>query len=167
MLAEAKSETRKQERMQSRFSRQFCSWSSETTWFQSFGNLLYQSRLWRISRRASQTSWRNRSTRKSTSRNSNQKHSWSGRIEESSGNANRRILQGRIERKSRYNTGAHFTSTRVAGKENFEWFQRISRFRVDSQWKIISRSQSTGSRSKSSSHVEPRPKPATRYMEYV
>ena len=64
------------------FSRQFFSWSSETTWFQSLGNLLYQSRLWRISKRAGQTSWRIRSGRKSTSRNSDQKCSWSGRIEE-------------------------------------------------------------------------------------
>ena len=58
----------------SRLSRQFCSWSSETTWFQSFGNLLYQSRLWRISKKAGQTSWRISSARKSTSRNLDQKY---------------------------------------------------------------------------------------------
>ena len=40
----------------------------------------------------------------------NQKYSRSGRSEEGSGSANRRILQGQIERKSRYNTGAHRSS---------------------------------------------------------
>ena len=44
---------------------------------------------------------------------------------------------------------------------NYMRFPRISRYRVDLQGKIISRSQSAGSRSESSSYVEPRPKPAT------
>ena len=36
----------------------------------------------------------------------------------------------------------------------------ISRYRIDLQWKMIPRSQSAGSLSKSSIFVEPRPKPA-------
>ena len=43
----------------------------------------------------------------------------------------------------------------------------MSRKRVDLQWKIIPRSQSSGSCSKSSWYAEPRPKPATCYMEFV
>ena len=42
----------------------------------------------------------------------------------------------------------------------YERFERISRFRIDLQCEIISRSQSA-SRSKSSIYVEARPKPAT------
>ena len=96
----------------------------------------------------------------STSRHSDKKYSRNGRIEESSGIASWRILQEWIERKSRYDTKAHFTETRVArdGEFFFEWFWRIfSRCRVDLQWKIISRSQSAGSRCKPSIFVEPRP----------
>ena len=48
-----------------------------------------------------------------------------------------------------------------------EWLKRISTYRIDLQWKIISRSQSADSRSKSSIYVEPRPKPAIWYMEFV
>ena len=91
-----------------------------------------------------------------------------GWIEESSGNASWWILFAIIERKSCYDTGAHFTGTGVARKgELYEWFKWISRFRIDMQWKIISRSQSASSRPKSSIYVEPRPNPATRYMEFV
>ena len=50
-----------------------------------------------------------------------QKSAWTARhnvyIHKSSGNTNRRTLQGWIERKSRSNTRAHFTSTGVAKKE--------------------------------------------------
>ena len=38
--------------------------------------------------------------------------------------------------------------------------RKKSRYRVDLQWTIIPRSQSAGSRSKSSIYVKPRPKPA-------
>ena len=44
---------------------------------------------------------------------------------------------------------------------------KLSRYTIDLQWKIISRSQSTDSRSKSSIYVEPGPKPAIWYMEFV
>ena len=44
---------------------------------------------------------------------------------------------------------------------------RISSFRIELQWKKISRSQSAVSRSKSSIYVELRPKPAIWYMEFV
>ena len=60
------------------------------------------------------------------------------------------------------------SQTGIARKGDlYDWFKRISRYRIDLQWKIISRSQSTGSRSKPSIYVEPRPKPATWYMEFV
>ena len=76
------------------------------------------------------------------------------------------FLLERIERKSRYNRGAHLTSTGVAEKNELdEWFSRISRYRVDLQWKFISRSQSAGSRSKSLWYAKPRPKPATWNIE--
>ena len=91
-----------------------------------------------------------------------------GRIEKSSGDAKWRILQKWIARKSGYSVGAHFTNTGVARKnELYAWFKIISRSRIDLQWKIISRSQSAGRRSKSSIYVEPLPKPAIRYMELV
>ena len=111
---------------------------------------------------------KNSSARKSTSRISDQKYSRSGRIEESPGGAIRRTLQKWIERKSRDHTGAHFTNTGVARKNAlYEWVQRVRRCRIDLKWKIISRSQSTGSRSKFSICVEPRPRPAIWHMEFV
>ena len=112
MLADANSESAKA-RMQSSFL---------DSSVRDLQRQLDSNRLARISKTASQTSWRDCSARNS--------NSWSGRIEEGSGNANRRILQERIERKSRYNVGAHFTSTGVAGKnELYEWYI------VDVQWK--------------------------------
>ena len=81
-----------------------------------FGDRPCKSWLWRISKTASQTSWRISSARKSTSRNSNQMYPWSGRVEVSSGCASWRILQASIERKSHNYTGAYFTNTGVAGK---------------------------------------------------
>ena len=67
--------------MQSRFSRQFCSWSSGINLIPIVLEfLLYQSRQWRISKRAGETG-RSSSARKSTY----QKYSPSGRIEESPG----------------------------------------------------------------------------------
>ena len=73
----------------------------------------------------------------------------------------------KIERKSCYDTGAHFTDTGIARKgELYGWFKRISRCRLDLQSKIVPR-QSAGSRSKSSICVEPQPKPATWYMEFA
>ena len=54
------------------------------------------------------------------------------------------------------------SNTGVAGKnELYEWFQIISRCRIDLQWKIIQRSQSTGNCSKSLWDAKPRPKSAT------
>ena len=54
-----------------------------------------------------------------------------------------------------------FTNTGDAGKNEFlERCQRISRCRVDLQWKSISRSESVGNCSKSLWYAEPRPKPA-------
>ena len=104
-------------RMQSGFSQHFLSWVSKTRSFRWFRNGLRKLWRWKISKRAGQTSWRIGSSRKSTSRNSHQKYPWSGRIEESSGNANWRIFQEWIERKSRYYTGAHFTNTGVGKNE--------------------------------------------------
>ena len=81
------------------------------------------------------------------------------RIEESSGNANRRFLQERIERKSRHNTSAHFTSTRVA-REGATCTNDSGEFQeIESNYsgKDSSRSQSTGSHSKSSICNEARP----------
>ena len=78
-----------------------------------------------------------------------------------------RVVQ-KIERKSWHDTAAHFTNTRVAREGALhEWFRRISRYRIELQWKFFSRSQSTSSRSKSSIYVESRPKHAIRYMEIV
>ena len=104
--------------------------------------------------------------REKASRNSHPKYPWSGRIEESSGNANWRILQAWIERKSRYYTGAHFTNTGVQERMKlFERVQRMPRCRIDLQWKIIQRFQSTGNCSKSWWNAEQRPKSATWNME--
>ena len=41
--------------------------------------------------------------------------------------------------------------------EQYEWFTRISRYRIDVQWKSIPRSQSIGNCSKSLLDAEPRP----------
>ena len=71
---------------------------------------------------------------------------WSGRIEETSGDANWRILQKWIEGESRYDTRAHFTDTTVArNNELHECFKRLSRFSIDLQCKSISHSQPAGS----------------------
>ena len=110
------------------------------------------------------------STRKSTSRYSYPKYPWSGRIEESSGIASWRTLCSKIERNAWDNTEARFTNTGVAREgELHEWFRRISSDgRTEVQWKVFSRSQSTGSRAaKSSICVEPRPKHAIWHMEFV
>ena len=65
---------------------------------------------------------------KSTSRHSYQKHPWNGRIDEFS-------VCTHIERKSWYDTAAHFTDTGVArGCELHEWFRIISRDRIELHW---------------------------------
>ena len=51
---------------------------------------------------------------------------------ESSGVASWRIVSTKNERKSWYDTEAHFTNTRVAREgELHEWFRRISRYRIE------------------------------------
>ena len=82
-----------------------------------------------------------------------------GRIEESSRIAIWRIHCTKIERKSWYDTEARFTDT--------ELFWRISRERIELQWAIFSRSQSTSSRSKSTICAKPRKTNAIWLMEFV
>ena len=63
----------------------------------------------------------------------------------------------KIERKSWDITKAHFTNAGNARKDEFyEWFRGISRSRVESQWEVVSRFQSTSSDSKFSFSAEPR-----------
>ena len=73
-----------------------------------------------------------------------------GGNEESSRITGWRILFTEVERKSWNHTEAHFTSTRVARKnELFEWLWRIPRSRVELEWTSFTRSQSTSRDSKS------------------
>ena len=51
--------------------------------------------------------------------------------------------------------------------EFYEWFRRIARSGIESQWEIVLRSQSTSDDSKFSLHAEPRQTLATRYMEFT
>ena len=84
-------------------------------------------------------------SRRSTSKCSYPKYPWSGRIEESSRNANWRSLQTYNDRQSGYNTAARFTNTGVGGKNELcAWFWRISWCRISLGWKFTTRSQSTG-----------------------
>ena len=85
----------------------------------------------------------------------------------SSGNANRRIPKGEL--RESHATIQELTSQVQELQERMNCMSDSQDFQdlVDLQWKCISRSQSAGSRSKSSSCVEPRPKPATRYMEFA
>ena len=100
--------------------------------------------------------------KKSASRHSDWKYPPNVRIEESSRITSRRILCTKIERKSSDNMKAHFTNTRVAKEgELHERFGRISRYRIEFQWKKFSRSQSTSSHSKSSLYAKPRKTLAT------
>ena len=69
----------------------------------------------------------------------------------------------KIERKSCYNAGAHFTDTGLTRKgELYELFERISRFWIDLQWKINTCSQSTVS-----IYVERRRSMPLWYLEFV
>ena len=132
--------------MQSRFSRQFCWWSSETTWFQSFGNLLYQSRLWRISKRASrlheELAQRERVLRETQIRSLHE-------VEELKRAQEMRIID-EFSRTNWENVTPQYRSSlqkcRSCRKEWITW--TISENFQDRD----SRSQSTGSRSKSSSY---------------
>ena len=93
---------------------------------------------------------------------------WKGRNEKSSKTTSWWSLSAKIKRKSWDSTKAHFS---VAGNarpdEFYEWFRRISRSEIESQWKIVSRSQSTSNDSKFSFHAEPRQTPAIWYMELI
>ena len=58
-----------------------------------------------------------------------------GESKESSGIAIWRILCTKIERKSWYDTKAHFTDTRVVREtELHEWFRRMSGYRIELRW---------------------------------
>ena len=81
-----------------------------------------------ISTRTSSTTRRISHERKSSSRNSNSKHARDGRNEESSGTASWIILCTEVETKSRNNTKTHFTTSRIARKDEWiEWLWRIPR----------------------------------------
>ena len=74
----------------------------------------------------------------------------------------------KIESKSWNDREAYFTNTRVAREgELHGWFRRTARERIELQWKMFSRSRSTGSCSKSTINAEPPPKHATWDMEFV
>ena len=115
MLAEAKSEVRKQE-----CRAEFLDSSVRDLQRQLDSNLLEiycANQGYEESRKEQARLHEELAQRERVLRNSDQKYSRSGRLEESSGNANRRNLQERIERKSLDFSGAHFTNTRVARKK--------------------------------------------------
>ena len=92
-------------------------------------------------------SWRISSARKSNSRNSDQKYSWNGRVQESSGIASWRILWTKIERKSWYDVGAHFTSAGVVQDKELICGRKLSHVR--SQSAVVSSPRTMSSRDQS------------------
>ena len=99
---------------------------------------------------------------------SNTKCSWIGWDEESSRTTSWRILSAKIERKSRHNTEAQFsTAGNARTNEFFEWFGWISRSGIGSQWEIVLRFQSACRDSKLSFHAEPRQTLASWHMECI
>ena len=146
--------------MQSRYSRLFYSWTSKTNSVQSYSG--YETSRREQARLHEDLTQRERALREAYFRSIHEVEE----LKKSSGNVKRRILQTSIERKSSYCTRAHITNTGIGRKsESYERLCGIPRRRISPKWKIIPRSQTTGSGSKSSWTAEPRPKPATWYME--
>ena len=73
-----------------------------------------------------------------------------------------------LKRKSRDNSTAHFPITANARTNEFyERFKRIPGYWIKSQWKIVSRFQSTCDDSKFSLYAQPRQKIAAWHMEWI
>ena len=105
---------------------------------------------------------------KSSSRQSDSKYARDGKNEKRSRTTIWRNLSAKIKRKSWDNTKAHFSVTRDARTNEFcEWFRRMSRSGIKSQWQIDLRSKSTSNACKLSFHAEPRQALATWHVEYI
>ena len=154
--------------MQSRFSRQFCSWSSETTWCQSMEiyctNQGYAESRKEQARLHEELAQRERVLRESQIRSIHEvgelTRAQEMRIDEFSRN----------ELRESHAPIQELTSQIQELQERMNYLSDSGELQdkeIGMQRKIISRSQSAGSRSKSSIYVEPRPKPAIWYMEFV